>query len=335
MRARRRDSVSRWKWLLTAGVCLLTGLILGGCEGGRDHLALGTLERDLIRLSAPSGEIITQVFVQEGDQIEIGTPLLQLDDRAAQAEVARIAAELDRAQSYLLQLRNGAREEEVASAHARVASAEASAAAEEKNYQRTSQLVSQNLLGQAELDQALARRDSTAAALKDSREQLRLLQRGTRQESIEQARAQVDASTQALVIAKKHAADLTLTATRSGRIDSLPWKLGERVTVGAVLVIMLADDQPYVRAYAPETARTQLRIGAQLPVNIDGVDHTLTGTLIHLQQEPAFSPHYALTETERSRLMYLIKVQLGADAADLPSGTPAQVQLAESTDDTP
>lgn len=314
---------------------ILVALILPACDEQPQHTALGTLERDTIRLTAPASEIVTAIYVQEGDQVKIDTPLIQLDNRAAEAEVARIEADLVRSRAYLTQLINGARQEEVASAKARVDQAEATAGEAQKSYQRAKALVEQRLTSEAQLDQARAQRDASAAALTDAREQLLLLQHGTRQELISQAHAQVDEVEHSLAIARKHLSDLSITATRSGRVDALPWKLGERVTSGAVLVIILADDAPYVRAYAPETVRSELQVGRKFPVHIDGVEKALTGTLIHVQKEPAFSPHYALTEKERSRLMYLIKVQLDPSSADLPSGIPAQVLLSEPEGNAP
>lgn len=315
-------------------LCLLLAVLLSACEEPTQHIALGTLERDAIRLTAPASEIVTAIHVQEGDQVDIDTPLMQLDDRAARAEVERISADLERSRAYLTQLLNGARKEELASAKARVSQAQATASEADKNYQRVKKLVEQRLLGDAQLDQALAQRDSTAAALTDAREQLLLLQHGTRSELIAQARAQVDEIEHSLAIARKHLSDLSINATRRGRVDSLPWKLGERVSAGAVVVVLLAEDHPYVRAYAPETVRAQLQPGTRLTVTVDGIDHPLTGTLLHVQNEPAFSPHFALTEKERARLMYLIKVQLDESAAQLPSGVPAQVMLEAASDNT-
>ena len=305
-------------------------LLLAACSQNADTLALGTLERDLIRLSATASEIITEVYVDEGGRVKQGDLLLQLDNSTRQAAMEEAQASVDSSLAYLQQLRNGAREEERAAARARVANAQARALEAEKNHARIKQLVDRKLLGEAELDAAVAQRDSTRAVVKDAREQLALLLSGTRQEQIDQAEARWRQAQQALSIARKNLQDLRITATRDGRIDSLPWHRGERVPVGAVLAVLLAQGNPYVRAYVPESERANLMIGQRLSVSIDGVDGTFMGTLTHIQHDPAFTPHYALTETERSRLVYLAEVQLGDDAAELPSGIPAQVNLSAS-----
>lgn len=54
-------------------------LLMSGCNHNTDSLALGTLERDRITLSATANEIITAIHVKEGQWVSRGTPLLELD----------------------------------------------------------------------------------------------------------------------------------------------------------------------------------------------------------------------------------------------------------------
>lgn len=309
--------------LIAAGFLML----LGGCESDSQSEALGTLERDRIRLSATVNEVISEVFVTEGQLVTRGQSLLKLDDRALQAQVNQAKAELERANAFLQQLKNGARIEELASSQARVSSAQALLLQRNNNYDRAVALEAKKVLGQADLDRALAERDSALAALEDSREQLILLQRGTRVEELQQAQAQWQAAASGLALIEKQLSDLTIVATRSGMVDSLPWHLGERVSAGSPLVVLLAQGNPFVRAYIPEGKRASVKIGQTLNVAVDGAKASFRGTISRLQSDPAFTPYYALTEEDRARLMYLAEIQLGDDAKHLPSGLPAQVSL--------
>lgn len=314
-----------FRWLIWGSLSCF--VLLVGCEAGTQSEALGTLERDRIRLSATASELVSEVFVTEGQRVTRGQSLLQLDDRALQAQVGQAKAELERTEAFLLQLKNGARVEELASSQARVSSAEALLLQRTKNYERAVALVAKKVLGQADLDRALAERDSAMAALEDSREQLILLQRGARVEELQQAQAQWRAANSGLALIEKQLSDLTLIATRAGTIDSLPWHLGERVTVGSTLVVLLADGNPFVRAYIPEGKRASVKIGQKVTVKVDGAEAFFQGTISRLKNDPAFTPYYALTEEDRARLMYLAEVQLGDDAKHLPSGLPAQISL--------
>lgn len=302
-------------------------LFIAGCESDTANLALGTLERHRIAHTATVNEVIVDLPVAAGSQVSKGTVLVRLDSTQQQAHVARAMAEVEQADANLEKLRNGARKEEVAAASAKVAGAKASLVETQASYQRARELAKQKLISQANVDQALAARDAAQASLKSAQEQLLVLTNGTRAEDLRYAEAQLSALQAALASEQKKLADLTITATRDGILDNLPWNLGERVTVGSPLAIILAGKAPFARVYVPEPYRVKMRLNDTLTVRVDGLEKSLQGTLRWISSEPAFTPYYALNQEERSRLMYLAEVQLADDQASLPSGVPVQVEL--------
>lgn len=301
-------------------------LLMTGCADRNAHEALGTLERDRIVLKATAAEIITAEPVPEGTMVTAGTLLVQLDDARQQARVARATAEVAQAKAHLEELRNGARAEDVAAATARVSGARASVVEADANYHRVKKLLQQKLAAQATLDTALANRDAAEAALESAQEELLRLTNGTRPEQLDQAAAAVQAAQAQQALEHQQLNDLGIVATRDAWLDSLPWHVGERVTMGATVAMLLADDAPYARVYVPEPWRARLQIGDRRQVNVDGISKPLTGTLRWIAAEPAFTPYFALNAHDRARLVYLAEFDLeGGDA--LPTGVPAQVLL--------
>ncbi len=117
-------------------------------------------------------------------------------------------------------------------------------------------------------------------------------------------------------------------APRAGRIEALPFKLGERPSAGAPVVVMLADGAPYARAYVPEPLRVRFTAGRAVDLTVDGVAEPLHGTVRYVSAEAAYTPYYALTQKDRSRLSYLAEVTVDDPrAADLPVGVPVQVRV--------
>jgi HlyD family secretion protein len=56
----------------------------------------------------------------------------------------------------------------------------------------------------------------------------------------------------------------------------------------------------------------------------------LNGVVRFVSAEAAFTPYYALTQEDRSRLSYLAEIDLEESAAaEVPTGMPVQVQLAD------
>jgi HlyD family secretion protein len=56
-------------------------------------------------------------------------------------------------------------------------------------------------------------------------------------------------------------------------------------------------------------------------VHADGVERNFQGTVRWVSSDASFTPYFALTEHDRSRLSYLAEIDL-ADAARLPAGLP-------------
>jgi HlyD family secretion protein len=66
-------------------------------------------------------------------------------------------------------------------------------------------------------------------------------------------------------------------------------------------------------------------------VRIDGTDHDWRGEIRYVSSEAAFTPYYALNESDRSRLSFLAEVVLTEpDAAGLPTGMPVEVTMQET-----
>jgi len=317
-----------WGFTMRLLSILIFALTLGACTADNSEEALGTLERDRIIHKATANEIIIDQPIPEGTMVSKGSLLVQLDDRRQKAVVARADAEVARANAQLEELRNGAREEDVAAATAKVSGAKASLQEANASYLRARQLLAQKLASQATLDRALATRDSAEAALKSSQEQLLRLTNGTRPEQLAQSEAALQAAQAQLALERHILGELSVVATRDGYLDSLPWHVGERVTRGATLALLLAGDKPYARVYIPEPWRARLMVGDIRQVKVDGMDRSFTGHLRWIATDPAFTPYYALNSSDRARLVYLAEFDLD-DASDLPSGVPAQVLLSD------
>ncbi|ELI0632552.1 HlyD family efflux transporter periplasmic adaptor subunit [Vibrio harveyi] len=303
--------------------------LLTACSKDDGQQALGTLERDRVTFTATSSEIIRALPIKEGSQVTEGEVLVQLDTKNQEAILARAIAEQAKADAYLLKLTNGERPEDIAAAQARVARAEAQLTEAQKNYKRKAELVRKKLISQSEKDTALAARDSARAELDSSQEEFSKLTAGSRPEDIEQAKAELMAAKADVALQQQKLAELTITATRDGLLDNLPFNLGERVPVNGIVAVIQASRVPYARVYVPATYRVNFIPGKAVQVHVDGVEKPLEGTVRWVATEPSFTPYFALTEEERSRLMYLAEVDLQDSAESLPSGIPAQVDLVE------
>jgi HlyD family secretion protein len=313
-------------------VLVLSGfLALAACgNDAYDGQILGTLERDRLELVAESNEPIVEVLVREGDAVQAGATLMRQELGSMQARLDQAVAARNVADRRLAELVKGPRAQEIAEARAALESARSLQETETNEYQRVQDLVSRKLLSQSALDQQRARRDSAAGTDKQATARLNLLLEGTRVEEVEQAEAALKQVQAALVELETSAARYVVKAPRAGRIEAIPYKLGERPAAGTPLIVMLADGTPYARVYVPEPLRTKFLPGTRIHVRVDGRDAELNGVVRFVSAQAAFTPYYALTQEDRSRLSYLAEIDLEESAAaEVPTGMPVQVQLAD------
>ena len=310
-------------------VCVLTATMTAGCDSTDSPLpAVGTLERDRIELIAEANEPIVEIAVTEGQVVEQGQLVLRLDDAYHEARLAASVAVLERAQQRLAELVRGPRSERIAEAEARVEGAGENLDAQRREYDRVRALVDDGLLSPSMLDSAFARRELAEADFEAAEARLQEFLEGATPEELAQARAAVDEATATINALRITVSRLAVHAPAAGAVEVLPYEPGERPAAGAVVATLLVDSAPYARIYVPEPIRARVVPGLSAVIRADGVETEFAGSVRFVSSEAAFTPYFALTQRDRSRLSYLAEVALsGPDATGLPTGIPVEVDF--------
>ncbi|RUO81432.1 hypothetical protein CWI84_01345 [Idiomarina tyrosinivorans] len=299
-------------------------LIVSGCQFGEDSQAFGTVERERFTLSATADQVITEVYAEQGQTLQQGDPILQLDPQLQQPRVAQAQAQFQQAQARLSELQNGNRQQQIASAKAEQQQAQIELAEAQRQLRRQQALVQQQLVSEQQLEQYQLAVDVAEQRLARATQQYQLLREGSRTEVLRQAEAAV-ANAQAAVTEQQRLLDqLTVRAPRAALVDDILYYRGERVHSGTPVVSLLAPDSAYVRVYLPQAWLSDYQVGDQVQLTVDGRQQPLTGTIRWISAEASFTPNFALHQQERARLMYLAEITLSGDVT-LPSGTPVQL----------
>jgi len=306
-------------------------LLAAGCDRDDLDYAVGTVERYRIDLVADSGEPVTTLHVMEGDSVVPGMPLLRQDPEKNGIALEQARSEERLALARLREAEAGPRAQEIDMARAQLASAKALLTTAEHELTRQRSLIEQqyvsestvNLL-QGEVDAASARVDETAARLAE-------LEEGTRSEQIDQARA-------AHAAAKARVADLEVNLARAivrspveGVVESVPFRVGERPARGQTVLSLLSNERIFARVHIPQPLRTQIELGDEARIRVDGHEDDYRGRVRWISSEAAFTPYYALTQHDRSRLAYLAEIDLET-TVPLPSGVPVEVRFPRISD---
>jgi HlyD family secretion protein len=284
---------------------------------------------------------------------------LKWQQATMQADLQLRNADLSVAQSQLLQLKNGARPQELQQANAAVAAAQSQYDQAKKDWDRAQTLYKDDDISTAQYDTYRTRFESTEANLKQTKEQAGLVQAGPRSETIESASAQVERARASLKMGEANSIETTrreqdVTARRSdierakAQLALVDSQLADTIAVspidGMVLVkaadvgevlapgtsvVTVGDlDHPWLRAYIREQDLGRVKIGSQARVTTDSFPgKTYDGRISFISSEAEFTPKQIQTAEERVKLVYRIKIDIDNPRHELKSNMPADAEI--------
>jgi HlyD family secretion protein len=159
--------------------------------------------------------------------------LVRLEDAEFRAQVNQAQANLAAAQAKLDQLRAGSRPQEKLKDKAGVLQAEANLRNAEADYERSAKLYPAGVVSKAELDRAIAQRDTARALLEAAKQSSAMTDIGPRAEEITAAEAQVKQMKAALDYAETQLAATEIKAPVSGTVLQRIVERGEMVSPSA------------------------------------------------------------------------------------------------------
>jgi HlyD family secretion protein len=302
---------------------LLVVSLLSGCDGADKQRMVGTLERDRVEIKVENNEPIRAIHVSDGQAVNAGTLILEQDPERAQAQLARAKGQRGQAMARLAELKRGPREELISEARAGLDAARATRINAEASLERSRELFERGLSSKDRLDSETMRYGTALAQERAAKESLERLLNGTTLEELQQAEAVLLAAEADVRSALINLERNRLLAPVDGTVDKVLYQLGERPAPGATIAVLLDASRVFARVYVPAKLRSAVQPGEKLDVWIDGVEGVHQGTVRWVSADASFTPYFALTEHDRSRLSYLAEIDL-PNASDLPSGLPLE-----------
>ncbi|MBE0549931.1 MAG: HlyD family efflux transporter periplasmic adaptor subunit, partial [Rubrivivax sp.] len=239
--------------------------------------------------------------------------------------LAQVAA----AQALLRELQSGFRGEEVAQGRAALAAAADRLADSKRDVERAQRLFEGGAVGAESLDKARMSFDVATSQHEQARQQLRILQTGTRREKIDVQRAQVAHAESTVKPIDAALAQMVIHAPFTGIVTVRHREPGETVAPGAPVLTLMNPAERWVRIYVPENRIGQLRLGTKATISTDSfAGKAYRGEVVFIASAAEFTPKTVQTTEERVKLVYAVKVRVLDDAAlELKPGMPADVRL--------
>ncbi|MCR2829639.1 efflux RND transporter periplasmic adaptor subunit [Acidithiobacillus ferrooxidans] len=266
--------------------------------------------------------------VQEGDRVKKGQLLADLDPVRFQDAVDKDAAGMAAQEQVLARLLAGSRPEEIAEARAETAAAQATLSNAEITWQRQQALAARQYVPKQSLDNAAAALKTARANLDHAQQALTLAIKGPRKEDIAAARQQLQADKAGLSLARRELTDTRLYAPEDGVVQDRILEPGDMVSPQTPVFTLALDNPVWVRAYLPEKALGQVRLGMKATISSDSFPgKSFPGWVGFISPTAEFTPKTVQTTELRTELVYRVRVYACNPQHRLRLGMPVTVHI--------
>jgi len=281
-------------------------------------------------------ELMPQAAAAESMVRKLRSEVALLEKGSRPEEIATAKAVVQQCQAQLELLRNGSRQEEIESAKLDYAAAKSQLEYQTRSYDRIKKAATTHAISQEQRDAAHTQLRVARAEFLKSREHYIQLRRGSRKENIQAAEATLEQATQQLALAvagnraeeitakraelqvceaqlseiQSKINELTVRSPIEGHVQSLDLHLGNLVSAGTPLAILVDANDWWVECFVP--VATPLRSGDKMQVGGSGIhSETIEATVGFVATDAEFMPDNLQTTDARAR--QVVKVKLTAE----------------------
>jgi HlyD family secretion protein len=314
--------------LLVSAAALAVFLLFGRGDHEGETLS-GYVEGEALYPAAPLSGRLVGINVQRGDQVAAGAPLFVIDPAQGEAAREQAAADVAAAKALAADARRGQRPAELGVIEAQLASARAVLNEAETSLARVRPLTEAGAASKAQLDEAVAARDTARANVRAIEKQLQVARMGARKDQVEAAQERVRQAEAGLEAAAARLSDLSPAAPAAGRIEDVFFQQGEWVPANQPVLAMIPQDRVRLRFFAPQTEVARYQVGTEVRFTCDGCERDLVATVSYVSPRPEFTPPVIYSREARDRMVFMVEAR-PAKAEGLVPGLPVDVVRMEA-----
>lgn len=279
----------------------------------------------IVESSQPNGENISaypevagtvrQIFVQEGQRVKTGEPLLQIDDSVQKATVEQQKSQAEAAKALLDELKAEPRPENLNVSEAQVEAAGASLKTAEDSLkkQEAAYEIDPRSVSKDAVDSARNTADSAEAALEVARKQRDLTKAGAWEYDIKNQDRQWQALEKSYLASSALLAKYVLRAPADGVVMSISTTVGSYIspqgaydayTGGADPVLILGAPQAelQIRCYIDEILVPRLPLASKMKAQMSVRGSDMKIPLQYVRVQPFVSPKIELADQRQERV---------------------------------
>lgn len=232
---------------------------------------VGSLEaKERVILRPETAGRISRILVESGDQVQVGTPIIQLSPERSQAELNRAQADVEAARSAVRTARA-----ELAAREAEVRSARSEVDLQNEELQRAKFLVEEGAQAQQELDRVQRDREAASAQLEAAQKQVEAAQSRLEEEQSALKRAQAE-----VAVVEEDLQDNRVLSPINGTIGDIRVELGEYLEAGDTITAISQNQVLELNLRIPIEQADRLQRGLTVElISPNREDPLLTGEI--------------------------------------------------------
>ena len=275
----------------------------------------GRIEATEVDVASRLAGRVQEIMVNEGDFVEAGQLLAQMQVDVLDAQRDEARAQLQQASTSVAscEAQVAARKSDKAAAQAAVAQREAERDAAQRRLARSEALSDKGVTTAEKLDDDRASKRGAEAALVAAQAQV-----AAAQAAIDAAQAQVAGARSGMAAAQATLArveadikDSQLKAPRAGRVQYRVAQPGEVLATGGKVLNMVDLSDVFMTFFLPETVAGRIALGSDVRIVIDAApQYVIPAKVSFIASVAQFTPKTVETASERQKLMFRVKARI-------------------------
>ena len=319
--------LTKWKkWLMPAlivsavvAAALLAWQLLRPKGPGEGFVSSnGRIEATEIDVSSKFSGRVQDILVADGEFVAAGQTLAHMQVQTLEAQRDEASARHQQSITAVAsaEAQVAVRDSERQAALALVAQRESELDAAKRRLVRSETLTREGASSGQELDDDRARVRSVQAAVGAARAQVQAAQAtiAAARAQVAGARSTVDAAQATIARIKVDIDDSALTAPRDGRVQYRIAQPGEVLASGGKVLNLVDLSDVFMTFFVPETIAGQLAMGSEVHIVLDAApQYVIPAKVSFVASTAQFTPKTVETASERQKLMFRVKAQIGRD----------------------
>ncbi len=285
--------------------------------------ASGVLDSTQVRISSRIGGKIIKTYADEGMKVRKGDILFETDCTELKLQLMQTETNLLIAKNQYSLTVKGARKEDIEQVKYSTDILETNLLIARNDYERAKRLFEANAISQKMLEDAQFKVKIIEKQIEASRQNYQKIKNISRAEEIEAARLRVESSKIATDILKERISDCNVTSPLDGTITRKIFSEGELINPGIPVFLVTDTSKIYLKIYLPEKDILKIKTGDRAAIKTDIGTKEIYGTVTYISEEAEFTPKTIQTKDERTKLVFMVKLEIQNNDQILKPGLPA------------